>query len=128
MSAHKIKGKYNRLKIGQKVRAKKELIDWHASHLCWSYSRLMNGTDGYMDGDREIEVADLPKVYVWSFAKLSKKIPTGVVKHYGAGDNDDGVDRKNVWVEFTFKTELGAIPYGTYVSEKDVTLNKKRKK
>lgn len=124
----KKKGKKNKLKVGQKVRARSSLVDWYSSHLVWSYSRAPKNSDGYTDGEKEIDVSDLPKIYAWARARLMNKMPVGVVTHYGAHDNDDKIDRKNVGVVFTFKTEMGNITYNTYVQEKDLETVVKRGK
>jgi hypothetical protein len=122
------KGKKNKLKIGQKVRALPSLVKWHASHLSWSLGLAITEDGAYDKGQREIPLESMENVYVWSGAYLSGKMPTGVVDRYGAPDNDDGIDRNNVYVEFTFKTGLGNIKYGTYVHERDVTLATKKSK
>jgi len=126
-TSDKTKGKKNKFNVDQKVMAKQSLIDWHSSYLCWSYGRKAPENAGYGEGEKEIDVEDLPKVYIWSLYRLSGKTLSGVVSHYGARDNEEGVDRKNVWVIFTFKTELGNIKYGTYVHEKDLMRVKKAK-
>lgn len=127
---YEVKGRLNKLKVGQRVRAKPSLVDWFSSHLCFSYSRCLPSDEGYNKGEREIAVEDLDMIYVWSRAKLSGKMPTGVVSHYGGEDlNEDGkeyANRKCVWVDFTFRTELGYIKDGTYVSERDLELVKKK--
>lgn len=118
------KGKKNKLKVGQKVKAKPSLIHWHATHLCWSLSTPAPNNSGYDKNDREIEEDNLKDVYVWSRAKLSGEMPFGIVSHYGS---EDEFGKKPVWVEFTFKTELGNIPLGTYVEEKYLVLTSKKK-
>jgi hypothetical protein len=118
------KGKKNKLKVGQKVVAKQRLVDWTASHLCWCVGKLVKDDSAYDKGQTEIPLESLDYVYMWSGAKLSGKMPTGVVTHYGMADNDDRIDRKNVYIEFTFKTGLGNLKYGCYVHEKDLELIK----
>jgi hypothetical protein len=124
-------GKKNKLKVGQKVRALPQLVDWFASHLTWSYGKKASGKDGYGEGEREIRVEDLPQVYVWIHSKLSKKMPIGIVSHFGNSDYSQKsgkplAGRKCVWIDFKFKTELGEATYGTYVSERDLVLVKKK--
>ena len=121
------KGKKNKLKIGQKVKAKQNLVDWFSSHFSWSYGKKIQNDDSYGEGEKEIGTEDLPKLYIWSWAKLSRKSPVGVVMHYGAEDNDEGIDRKNVCVEFTLRTGFGNIVDGVYVYEKDLVAVKKTK-
>ena len=125
------KSKSNRLKVGQKVRAKNSLVNWHATNLTWSYGIPANDP-GYDKDDNEIGPEDLPQVYAWAGALISGKMPKGTVTHYGAKDWDNKllchVDRKCVWVEFKFKTELGTITNGVYVSEEDLEPIKKKKK
>lgn len=120
------KGKRNKLKLGDRVKAKQSLVDWCSSHLSWSYGRKTNDP-AYSKDEKEISVEDLSSVYLWSLAKLGNKMPRGAVDHYGASDNDEGVDRNNVYINFTFKTELGNMEYGAYVHEKDLELVKRKK-
>jgi hypothetical protein len=51
--------------------------------------------------------------------------------HYGASDytekNGKKLDRNNVYVNFTFNTELGKYEYATYVNEENVVLKKEKK-
>ena len=115
------KGKKNKLKVGDKVRAKKTWVDWHSSNIAWLFAALRE------DGEREIREQDLSQVYFLCSAKLSGKMPTGVISRYGADDNDDNISRKNVYVTFTLNTELGDIQYSCYVAEKDLELIKKAK-
>ncbi len=121
------KGKLNRIKVGQKVRAKPSLVDWFASHLSWSYGRKPIDASAYGIAQNEIGVQDLGKVYAWSGAKLGKEMPVGVVEYYGQRDNDQGIDRNNVFVTFTFKTQLGSIIDKIYVNEKDLVVIRKKK-
>ena len=123
----KTKGKRNKIRIGQKVRAKKSLIDWYAHRLYWLFGRVTDN-EAYTKGEMEVSQQDLDKIYALTWAKLGNKTPSGVVAHYGCPDNDDGVDRKNLWVNFIFKTELGDIEYGTYIHEENVVALSKRKK
>jgi hypothetical protein len=116
------RGKRNKFKITDKVRAKQTWVDWHSSHIAWLFAAKVEDSD-----EREIREQDLPSVYFLCNAKLGRKMPTGVVSRYGADDNDDNISRKNVYVTFTLDTELGDIQYSTYVAEKDLELIKKAK-
>jgi len=120
----------NKYRIGQKVKAKLSLVDWLSSHFCWSYGKLMDNDLSYSKGEKEIGQEDLYTLYVWSRAKLGNKMPTGVVRTYGADEYKNGLKskakRKFVWVDFKFNTELGQIVSGHYVSEKDLETVKPR--
>ena len=124
------KGKKNRLKVGQKVVARPKLVDWNASHLSWCAGKPVRGDSSYNDGQLEIGPEELSFVYIWTNAKLSGKMPVGVVTHYGADDdtkNSKGekiVGRKNVFVEFKVRTSFGNLKYGCYVPETDLVLLK----
>jgi hypothetical protein len=127
MENHHIKGKKNRLLLGEKVQATPEMVDWYARHFVWSYGAPAPEGQGYSKGEKEIRFQDLASVYVWSLARISGKCPRGITKHYGAEADEPG--KKCIWVEFTFKTELGDIAYRTYVDEKNLkSLKRKRKK
>ena len=134
LSDYKVKGRLNKIKIGQKVKARQRLVDWYSSHLVWGFGHPVNDDPSYVSGEKEIRNESLARVYSWTLAKLSGKMPTGIVTHYGAdGDWDDKKKenirgRKCVWVEFTFKTELGDLNYGSYVSEKDLEAIKNKKR
>jgi hypothetical protein len=113
-SEDKVKGKKNklkknRLKVGQKVKAKLGLAEDNVKNLVLYY-----GVGG------KILERHLPEIYAWIGAHLSKTGPMGIIKHYGTEDN--------VFVEFVFDTELGPFEYGTYVSEKDLTVVKTKRK
>lgn len=123
----KVKGKKNKLKIGQKVRAKKDLVDWYSSHFCWSYDKKILNDRSYCEGEKEICLENLPALYIWSWAKLSGQMPEGVITHYGADDNNEGINRKNVWIVFTLKSGFGYVTDGCYVSEKSLVSIKKPK-
>lgn len=121
------KGKRNRFKIGQSVVSKPRLVDWHATHLSWCAGAPVRDDSAYDVGQKEIRVEDLNFVYLWTWAKLSGKMPTGKVKHYGASDdtkdkNGNRLDRKNVFVEFKVRTSFGNVKYECYVNEPDLTL------
>ena len=131
MEPHQIKSKTNKLKIGQRVRALEPLVDWQSRHLVWCYARPADGLDGYSKGDKEIGISDLAKVYMWVEAKLSGKLPNGIVKSYGSEETYEekgkSVRRKCVWVVFTFETGLGPLQYGLYVNEKNIKSIDRRK-
>ncbi len=128
MTSREIKGSKNKLLLNEKVQATPDLVNWYARHLCWSFGTPVKGDTAYNPGEKEIQISDLCKVYVWALAQISGKCPKGVVGHYGADDSSNS-DRKNVWVRFTFPTELGPIRYDCYVNEKDLkSLKRKRKK
>jgi hypothetical protein len=118
------KGKANKLKIGQKVEASPHLVDWYSGHLSWLFGQDKNGKDGYNKGEKEILEESLRDVYAWSNAKLGGLMPHGIVSHYGDYDCDiktgKTLKRKNVYVDFIFKTEIGDIEYGAYFSESDL--------
>lgn len=129
---HDSSGNLNKLKIGQKVRATPRLVDWFSSHFSWAYGSTPPENTGYCEGEKEIRVENMNSLFIWSWAKLSGKMPTGVVTHYGAEDWDEKskkhVNRKCVWVVFTLRTGFGNVTNGTYVSELDlVALPKKSK-
>ena len=54
MYEDKVKGKLNKLKVGQRVRAKPSLVDWFSNHLSWSYGRCLPGDESYSKGEKEI--------------------------------------------------------------------------
>lgn len=117
-----VKGKKNRLKVGQKVKAKLSLAKYYVQHVVESYGVHMEGHSG-----KEIREQDLPEIYAWIGAHISKTVPVGVVKHYGCeetGADNKQTGRKFVAVEFIFNTGLGPFEYGTYVSEKDLAAVK----
>lgn len=116
----KKKGKKNKLKIGQKVKALPNLVDWHARRLSWSYGKKVSDDQSYNEGEKEISLENLRDVYFWTFSYLSGKMPKGVIDHYGSEGNDDGIDRKSVWVVFTLKTKFGKIVHETFVDEKNL--------
>lgn len=120
MFGNKEKGKLNRLKVGQKVRVKQRLVDWEVKHspdMC----AIGPGTPNAWFKEDSV-----PKVYSWMHAQLTGKLPEGVITHYGARDNDRGIERKCVYVSLTFKTGAGKIVFGTYVNEKDLTILRKK--
>jgi hypothetical protein len=120
-------GKENKLKVGQKVRAKKSLIDWYAERLCWLYSRSVINPP-YGKGEMEFDKEDLGQIYILLHSHLSGKMPYGVVKHYGSTDSIK-VGRLNVFITFTVKTEIGTFSFSSYCSEdKLVRIVKKVKK
>ncbi len=118
---HDLKGKKNQMKIGDKVRAKSTWVDWHASNIAWLFCAPND------KGEKEIRNENLSEVYFLLNAKLGNKRPTGVISRYGCFDNDDDIDRKNVFVTFTLDTEFGDVQYSCYVHEKDVEVIKKAK-
>lgn len=121
------RGKRNKLKIGDKVISTKEDVDWNASHLCWSFGRDASSKEGYSEGEREFGIEDLRIVGSHIWYMLSNKQPRGTVLGFGAKDNDNGIDRNNVYVEFDFKTPFGNFKYGAYKHERKhvVKLEKK---
>lgn len=125
------KGKLNKLKVGQKVQAKPSLVDWYANHLTFCYGKRVSPDDSGSD-EKEIPSESLEKVFIWSRAKLGNLMPKGAVSHFGSEDWSDKlqrhINRKCVWVDFTFFTELGIIKEGIYVSEKNVVALPKKKK
>lgn len=128
MEKHQIKGKTNKLLLNEKVQATPEMVDWYSRHISWCFGTPVKGDSAYNKGEKEIAISDFAKVYVWLLAKLSGKLPKGVVSHYGS-EEDDVRTRKNVYVKFTFETELGPIRYDCYVTEKELkSLKRKRKK
>ena len=128
MFQDKDRGKKNKLNIGDKVRAKPQWAEWHCKYLSWSFGKRVSGDLSYCEGEKEIPLEDMDKVYAFTNAYLGGKMPLGIVSHYGARDNDNKVDRKNVYVNFTFDTELGKIEYGCYVNEKDLDFLKIKSK
>jgi hypothetical protein len=120
-----IKGKKNRFKVGQKVKAKLNLAKEHVEHLVSFYGVKFGENIG-----KEIREQDLEEVYNWIGSYLSKNPPVGVVSSYGEHEMDEDYafnDKKFVWVEFKFKS---GFKLGTYVSEKYLTAvkTKSRKK
>lgn len=122
------KGKKNRISVDNKVLAKQSLVDWHASHLSWSYGRLVENDNAYGKEEKEISLQDLPSVYFWVYAKVNNKIPVGRVLGFGDIDNNKGIDRNCVYVEFELKTEFGNIVETIYVDEDNISKKKKNKK
>lgn len=117
------RGRSNKLKVGQKVTASKRLVEWYATHTncCWGIKDLETG-------DKEVPKVSLRACYSWVRAYLTGELPKGTVKYYGASDDwsekakKNIKNRKNVWVEFKFKTtEFGNETCGHYVSEEDLT-------
>lgn len=117
------KGKLNKFKIGQVVKAKQALVDWIANHLVWLYSTQVKNDSQ----EREFLSENMEYVYIWLDAQLRGYLPVGKVCGYGAKDNDDNIDRNNLQIIFTFRTKLGNIEYSTFVHEKDLILVKKSK-
>lgn len=114
--------KKNKLKLGQKVKARQSLVDWNVNHLCWSYGKLVENEDGREKGERDIREQDLSHVYFWTWCKLSKKLPTGTVQCIGSK-----IDDLYCWyVEFTINTDLGKISRSACVEEKDLVAVKGR--
>jgi hypothetical protein len=114
-----IKGRNNRFKVGQKVKAKLALAKDHVEHLV-----------SYYNVNNEIREKDLEEISNWIRSYLSKNPPVGVVAFYGDQEREDNhafTNRKFVWVEFKFR---GGFKVGTFVSEKDLTAvkTKSRKK
>lgn len=108
-----IKGKKNRIKIGDKVQLKPNYVNYIAGHI----SSL------YKVGD-EIPEGYVREIYHWLRAYTLKAMPYGVVRGYGAKEDDDTnktSDRKFVCVEFSFNGEKKVFRASTYVSEKDLT-------
>lgn len=123
----KIDKNENRLSIGDRVIAKSSLVDWYSSHLCCCYGRVAPKDEGYRENEKEIDIVDLESVYVWSLYRLVGDRPKGYVTRFGSKEDDS--NRRSVYVQFVFQTELGDIKHGTYVAEKDlVKLVKKKKK
>lgn len=121
-----VKGKKNRLKVAQRVRAKQKVVDWHSSHLTWCYGRVPLIPGEYSPGEKELHVEDLDEVLFWATVKLSEKMPEGLVSHYGSHEDGER-ERKYVFVNFIIKTTIGILTVGTYVEEKDLTLVRKKK-
>jgi len=126
MGDHK-KGKRNKLRVGDKVRAKQTWVDWHSSRISWLFGKRVENDGSYLKNEKEIPLESLSEAHFLTYSKLSGKMPTGVISRYGADDNDDNISRKNVYVTFTLDTELGDIQYSCYVAEKDLELIKKAK-
>ena len=123
------KGRDNRFKIGQKVRAKPYLVDWNASHLAFCYGRKPKD-GGYHPEEKELHLEDLWKVYLWTRAYLTQEMPIGKVIGYGSLDGSDKPYHKNLFVKFTFETEIKSNTYDTFVAEKDLVAvrSKSRKR
>jgi hypothetical protein len=124
---HELKGKKNKLKIGDTVRAKPSWVDWHSSRISWLFGKRVENDGSYLENEKEIPLESLSEAHFLTYSKLSGKMPTGIISRYGADDNDDNISRKNVYVTFTLNTELGDIQYSCYVAEKDLELIKKAK-
>lgn len=128
------KSRFNKIKVGRTVQAKPRLVEWYVTHLCWSYGMQVDSpkSNGYDEKEKELPLDSLRDVYIWVSAKLTGKMPIGLVSHYGANDFSSklkrGISAKCVWVDFTFKTEFGDHVLGLYVSEKDLVLVKEKKK
>ena len=111
------------MNIGDRVKAKASWVDWHAKNIASLFAvRVGDGS-----GEREIRTENLNEVYFICYSKLGNIQPFGLITHYGAHDNDDNVDRKNVHVTFSINTYLGRIQYSSYVNEKDLEVVKKSK-
>lgn len=109
------------MKIGDIVKAKPKWVDWHSKNIVFCFS-VANGTV-----ERKIEKRYFSQIYFILNAKLGNKRPTGIIGHYGTSDNDRHIDRNNVYVTFTLKTEVGEVKYSCYVSEKDLNFVRKSK-
>lgn len=131
---HQKKGKHNKLKPGDVVMAKPRLVEWHATHLAWCYAAPAKKEDGYSEGEKEIRAEDIKTVLGWTHAHTTARMPLGIISHYGAhdgtekGKDQEGLDRKCVYVTFVFKVGSLRIPYGTYVAEKDLWKKRVDKK
>ena len=119
-------GKKNRLKVGQRVTAKSDWLDWHLSHLNWLYGVAVNDDKAYDPGQSEIRVESLSAVFFLIHHHLSNKMPRGIVFGYAAFD-DIVKGRKNVRVEFSVKTDLGIIKYTSICSENQLNVVKNKK-
>jgi len=119
--------KKNKFKMGDRVKALPSLVDWHSSHLVWSYARVVEGEHREKD-ERDITEESLPILYFWIWCKLFNRMPRGVVTGFGEEDDKDGEKSgiRCVWVEFHIFTEFGKVEYSTYVEEKDLVAVKKK--
>jgi hypothetical protein len=124
MMDHKKGGRNNKLKIGDVVMLRPECVKWHAEHLAWCYAKAAKKEDGYSEGDKELDPENIPHVLGWTHAYLTARMPVGIVTHYGATDDSEVKDRKNVYVQLMFRVGNLRIPYGMYLAEK--SLWKKR--
>lgn len=117
------KGKKNKLKIGDKVKAKQSLVDYQTSHICTSYS--VPGENSY---DRIIHKDHFQAIYLWLRAKLTGEMPVGTVEHYGM--DGDGKERglKCVYIRFKVKTDIGTLVDDMYFGENDLEKIKTKKK
>ena len=119
-------GEGNKLKVGQKVKATKHLVNWTTSHISWLHGVSVSKDSTYREGEKEIQEKSLPEIYAWIDAKLTGDMPRGVVKHYGG--TDEGT-KKCLYVEFKFKTAIGVVTISEYASEGlDVVAIKFKKK
>ncbi len=115
-------GKKNKLRVGNKVKAKPELIDWHVKHLSWCFGSTHELDNAYSKGEKEIKEENFGQVYLILKAKLSGEMPFGTVTHFGSMDTCDDTGkliegRKCVWVKFKTKTKFGTFNYQAYFSE-----------
>jgi hypothetical protein len=119
-----IKRKNNKLKIGDRVQARPELVGWYVSHMNENWK---------VGGATEIKPDAYADVAGWLSAHLTEKMPVGKVVGYGsraAGPINNG-DPASKWVELDnescvridFKLRYGK--YSTYVHERDVKKVKK---
>jgi hypothetical protein len=112
-------GKKNKLKVGQKVKPRAKLVNWYCGNFTFMYGKMQARFQSDFDVVK-IGLEDVDKIFFWTWLKKSNNKAVGVIGHYGAHDNDDHVDRLNIWVDFKIKTDLGEFTYGTYVHENDV--------
>ena len=131
---HQKKGKDNKLKPGNVVMAKPRLVEWHATHLTWCYGKHVKDDKSYSEGEKEIDPENIKTVLAWTHAHTTARMPLGIVTHYGShdgtekGKDQQGLDRKCVWVEFVFKVGSLRIRYGTYCNEQDLWKKRLDKK
>jgi hypothetical protein len=93
-----VKGKKNKLKIGDKVELTQECVNYYATHLVDIFSKPHNciyGTE-ILNGHEEI--------HGYVDAYITKKMPRGVVVGYGAEDEIRGYNNVKVKIYFKYKT------------------------
>ena len=116
-------GKKNKLKIGQKVQATLDFIDWKIRHLSWCYGVRVENDTSYGDNEKEIRIQDLPIIYALLSSFYTGEMPVGVVTEFGSIENG----LKFVRVIFWFKTDCGLLKYETYVDEYQLVKYGKKK-
>lgn len=95
----------NKVVVGDKIQATKELVTWHATHTNFCYKSR---------DEEEIQKKYLKEVYFWLHFLVTKTLPVGVVTVFGA--EEDHSPRLNVGVEF----KLGRRKLSLFVSESDI--------